>query len=260
MSQDLFSMRNKVCVVTGGSRGIGGYIVKGFLEAGARRVYITARKAEACEAAAEELSQYGECVAIPGDISSLHEIERLAARLKAAENHVDVLVNNAGTGWVQPLAEYSESGWDKVMDLNTKSPFFLTRALVPLLTAAATAENTSSVINISSIAGQIPASDENYAYGASKAGLDSLTSSLALHLAREHVRVNAIAPGRFYSKLTEYVSRNPENLNAEFKLIPLGRWGGEPDISGVAVMLSSRAGAFITGAVIAVDGGHRLVI
>jgi NAD(P)-dependent dehydrogenase (short-subunit alcohol dehydrogenase family) len=259
MLKELFSMRDKVCLVTGGSSGIGSYITRGFLEAGARRVYITSRKADACEAAAKELSQYGECVALPGDMASLEEIERVAAQLAEREDHLDVLVNNAGTAWAAPLAEYPEAGWDKVMDLNAKTPFFLTKALVGLLTKAATPGSTSSVVNISSIAGSMPAGDENYAYGASKAALDQLTTSLALRLARKNVRVNTIAPGRFYSKMTSYVSKDPAAIQKEFDVIPLQRWGGEGDIAGVAVMLASPAGAFITGEVITVDGGFKLI-
>ena len=255
----LFSMEDKVCLVTGGSSGIGSYIARGFLEAGARRVYITSRKADACENASKALSQYGDCVSLPGDMASLDEIERVSAALAEREGHLDVLVNNAGTAWAAPLAEYPEHGWDKVMDLNVKTPFFLTKALVPLLTKKASPEVTSSVVNISSIAGSIPAGDENYAYGASKAALDQLTTSLALRLARKYVRVNTIAPGRFYSKMTEYVSKDAEAIEKEFDVIPLQRWGGEDDIAGVAVMLASRAGAFMTGEVIAVDGGHKLI-
>ena len=170
-----------------------------------------------------------------------------------------MLVNNAGTAWAAPLAEYPESGWDKVMDLNAKTPFFLTRALLDLLTARASAESTSSVINISSIAGSIPAADENYAYGASKAAIDHVTTSLALRLARKHVRVNAIAPGRFYSKMTRYVSDDADALQKEFDAIPLQRWGGDTDIAGLAILLSSKAGAFMTGEIITVDGGFKLI-
>lgn len=259
MLEALFSMRDKVCLVTGGSSGLGSYMTRGFLEAGARRVYITSRKAEQCEAAAKALCEYGDCVSLPGNMASLDEIERIAAELGEREDRLDVLVNNAGTAWAAPLAEYPEAGWDKVMELNTKTPFFLTKALVPLLERKASPEATSSVINITSIAGAIPAGDENYAYGASKAALDHVTTSLALRLARKNIRVNAIAPGRFYSKMTKYVSENPEALEAEFDAIPLRRWGGESDIAGVAVMLASAAGAFMTGEVITVDGGFKLV-
>ena len=152
MLNELFSMRDKVCLVTGGSSGLGSYISRGFLEAGAARVYITSRKAEACEAAAKALSEYGECISIPGDMASLEEINRVAAELAKREDRLDVLVNNAGTAWAAPLADYPEKGWDKVMELNAKTPFFLTKALLGLLEKGGSAESTSSVINISSIA------------------------------------------------------------------------------------------------------------
>ena len=140
MLDQLFSMKDKVCVVTGGSRGLGNYMAKGFLTAGAKRVYITARKAEACIAAAKELSEFGECIALPGNISSMDEIDALVKELNLREDSIDVLVNNAGIGWLQELEDFSEQGWDKVMDLNVKTPFFLTKALIPLLSANATAK------------------------------------------------------------------------------------------------------------------------
>ncbi len=259
MLEDLFSMRDKTCLVTGGSSGLGSYITRGFLDAGARRVYITSRKADACQAAAEALSEFGECIAIPGNMASLDEIERVAGELGKREDHLDVLVNNAGTAWAAPLADYPESGWDKVMELNAKTPFFLTKALAGMLSKRATPESTSSIINVTSVAGSIPAGDENYAYGASKAALDHVTTSLALRLARKNIRVNAIAPGRFYSKMTRYVSEDPKALQAEFDMIPLQRWGEDRDIAGIAVMLASQAGAFVTGEVITVDGGFKLI-
>lgn len=259
MFDTLFSMKDKVCVVTGGSRGLGAYITRGFLEAGAKRVYITARKADACEATAGELSKYGECIAAPGDISSLEGIQKLVEDVSARESRVDVLVNNAGTTWGGVLGEFPEKGWDKVMDLNVKSPFFLTQAFLPLLKDAATAEQMASVINIGSAAGLIGDSLMAYSYGPSKAAIHQLTRNLAKDLADENVRVNAIAPGRFFSAMTEYVSQDQAAYEAECEVIPLHRWGGETDIAGVAIMLASQAGAFITGQIIPVDGGSTLV-
>lgn len=256
MIETLFSMQGKVCVITGGSRGLGYYMAQGFLESGAARVYITARKAEACFKAAEELSQYGRCEALPGDISSLPEIEKLAATLAEKEDSVDVLVNNAGTGWGAPLGEFPEQGWDKVMDLNVKAPFFLTQAMLPLLKKGKSAEQAASVINIGSVAGIVAESLSGYSYGPSKAAIHQLTRNLAKDLADSHIRVNAIAPGRFFTKMTEYVGR--QQYEAECARIPLHRWGVAEDIAGVAVMLASRAGAFITGQIIPVDGGTTL--
>jgi len=259
MLETLFSMKDKVCVVTGGSRGLGSFIARGFLEAGAKRVYITARNAEACSAAADELSKYGECVALPGDISALEEIQKLVETLSARESQIDVLVNNAGASWGGALGEFPEKGWDKVMDLNVKSPFFLTQAFLPLLKSAATADKTASVINIGSVAGITGDSLMAYSYGPSKAAIHQLTRILAKDMADDNIRVNAIAPGRFFSKMTEYVSQDHAAYEAECAIIPLHRWGGETDIAGVAIMLASQAGAFITGQIIPVDGGSTLV-
>lgn len=257
--ESLFSMHGKICLVTGGSRGLGYQMAKGFLEAGAARVYITARTAEACEEAAQTLSELGECVALPCDISSVANIEKLVANLAGREDHVDVLVNNAGTGWGGKFGEYPEKGWDKVMNLNVKSPFFLTQAMTPLLKKNATADNTACVINIGSIAGIIGDGFMNYSYGPSKAAVHQMTRNLAKDLAEDHIRVNAIAPGRFFSKLTEYASQNKAQYEAEIAAIPLHRWGGDTDIAGIAIMLASKAGAFITGEIIRVDGGATLV-
>lgn len=257
MLDQLFSMKGKVCLVTGGSRGLGYYMAKGFLGAGAERVYITARKAEACQAAAKELCEFGDCIALPGDISSMDEINALVEGLSAREKSIDVLVNNAGTGWVETLEKFPEAGWDKVMDLNVKTPFFLTKAMLPLLRAKANAEQTASVINIGSIAG-ISGETDAFSYAPSKAALHQVTRNLAVTLSDQHIRVNAIAPGRFFTKMTEYAQNTPV-YDAEIKVIPLHRWGTETDISGVAIMLASQAGAFITGQIIPVDGGTTLM-
>lgn len=256
MLNELFSMQNKVCVVTGGSRGLGFYMAKAFLEAGAKRVYITARKADACNAAAQELAEFGECVSLPGDISSMDEVLALASTLKEREGSIDVLVNNAGRGWLESFENFPEMGWDKVMDLNVKSPFFLTRELTPLLANGASAENTASVINIGSVAG-ICGETDTLSYAPSKSAIHQVTRNLSAVLAAQHIRVNAIAPGRFFTAMTEYVDK--EQYELECASIPLHRWGEEKDIAGLAVMLASRAGGFITGQIIPVDGGTTVV-
>jgi len=258
MLETLFSMQGKVCLVTGGSRGLGHHMAQGFLEAGAARVYISARKPEACQAAAQELRQYGECVPLPGDVATLDGIRQLAHTLGEREGQLDVLVNNAGTAWGAPFSEFPENGWDKVMDLNAKSPFFLTQALTPLLKRHASAQNTSAVINIGSIAGLVGRGLDSFSYAASKAALHQLTRILATELAEDHIRVNAIAPGRFHSKMTEYVSKDQPAYEREIATIPLHRWGSATDIAGVALMLATQAGAFITGQIIVVDGGTSL--
>lgn len=259
MLDKLFSMQDKVCVVTGGSRGLGAFIAQGFLQAGAKRVYITARKAEACMTAAQELSQFGECIALPGNVATSAGLMQLVEELQKRENHIDVLVNNAGTAWGAPFGQFPEKGWDKVMDLNVKSPFFLTQALLPLLAKNANEASTSSVINIGSIAGIVGNGLDNFSYAVSKTAIHQATRVLANELAAAHIRVNAIAPGRFYSKMTEFLSEDKAAFEEELQTIPMRRWGNAQDIAGVAIMLASRAGGFITGQIIPVDGGTTLV-
>lgn len=258
MINDLFSMSGKVCLITGGSRGLGYAMAEAFFAAGAQRIYITARKAEACEQAAAELSAHGECIALPGDISDMAQLQNLVSSLEERESSLDVLVNNAGVGWLAPLDEFPEKGWDKVMDLNVKTPFFLTRALKPLLARNATHENTASIINIGSIAG-VMARTDTFSYAPAKAAIHQVTRNMAVELADANIRVNAIAPGRFHTKMTEYVSEHKEAYDAEIRMIPLHRWGSDSDIQGIAVMLASQAGAFMTGQILVVDGGTSLV-
>lgn len=262
MHGTLFSMQDKICVITGGSRGLGKAIAQGFLNAGARRVYITARKAEECAQAAEELSgltEHGECVAYAHDMSKGEEIASFAAAVAEREDHLDVLVNNAGTSWLAAVEEFPEMGWDKVMDLNVKTPFFLTQQLLPLLKANASSDNSSSVINIGSVAGIMGSADSGISYGTSKAAIHQLTRNLAHQLADSNIRVNAIAPGRFHSKMTSYVEQDKEQYQREIEMIPLHRWGGDEDIMGPALLLASSAGAYMTGEVVTVDGGSLLV-
>jgi len=249
--QNLFSLEGRVALVTGGSRGIGAMIAKGFLIYGAKRVYITARKAAACDAAAEELSQYGECVSLPGDISTMEGIEGLAKRIAEREEKLDILVNNAGAAWGAAFDEFPEAGWDKTVDLNMKTPFFLTQALIGPLRAAA-ADRVAKVINICSIDGQSVTKDETYPYGASKAGLLHMTKRMALRLAADNIAVSAIAPGAFASDMNK-VAR--DHADAVSKAIPAGRIGSEEDMAGAAIYLASRAGDYVMGGAVTVDGG-----
>jgi len=249
--QNLFSLEGRVAVVTGGSRGIGAMIAKGFLLYGAKRVYITARKAAACDAAAEELSQYGECVSLPGDISTMEGVQGLASRLLEREPKLDILVNNAGAAWGAAFDEFPESGWDKVVDLNMKTPFFLTQALIAPLRAAAK-DHVAKVINICSIDGQSVAREETYPYGASKAGLLHLTKRMALRLAPENIAVSAIAPGAFASDMNKVARDHAEAVS---KAIPAGRIGTDEDMAGTAIFLASRAGDYVMGSAVTVDGG-----
>jgi NAD(P)-dependent dehydrogenase (short-subunit alcohol dehydrogenase family) len=249
--QDLFSLEGRVAVVTGGSRGIGAMIAKGFLVYGAKRVYITARKAAACDAAAEELSEFGECVSLPGDISTMEGIEGLAKRIIEREDKLDILVNNAGAAWGADFDTFPESGWDKTVDLNMKTPFFLTQALIAPLRAAAK-DRVSKVINICSIDGQSVTKDETYPYGASKAGLIHMTKRMALRLAPENIAVSGIAPGAFASDMNK-VAR--DHADAVSKAIPAGRIGADEDMAGAAIYLASRAGDYVVGSTVTVDGG-----
>lgn len=249
---DLFSLENKVALVTGGSRGIGLMIARGFVQAGAR-VYISSRKASVCEEVAAELSKIGTCIALPADLSSDAEARRLAAELAAREPKLHILVNNAGANWGAPMADYPDEAWEKVFALNVKGVFALTRAALPQLEAAATDEDPARVINIGSIDGlQVPLL-ETYAYSSSKAAVHQLTRVLAKQLAKSRITVNAVAPGPFESKM---MAATLESFgDAIAKDCPMGRIGRPDDMAGVAIYLASRAGAYVTGAIIPVDGG-----
>ena len=250
----LFSVRGKVAVVTGGSRGIGEMIARGYIENGAK-VYITARKAEACNALAQELSKHGECISIPADLSKMSEIERFAGEIEKREKKIDILVNNAGATWGETFDKFPEEGWDKVIDLNLKSIFFLTQRLVKRLEAAATAEDFARVINIGSIDGMHVSGIETYSYAASKAGVIHMTKMMAKFLAPRKIAVNAIAPGFFPSKMTAAIP-----VDAVANATPFKRAGRPEDMAGVALYLSSKASGFVCGAVIPVDGGYATTV
>ena len=249
---DLFDLSGKTAVVTGGTRGIGLMIARGLLQAGAR-VYISARKPEGCAAAEQELSAYGPVHAIPANVATEEECLRLAAEVGQREQSLHVLVNNAGATWGAPLEEFPAAAWDKVTDLNLKAPFYLTRAFLPLLEAAGTHDDPARVINIGSIDGLRVPQLPTYAYSATKAGLHHMTRVLARELGPRHVTVNAIAPGPFESKMMAATLEAFGEAIAE--AAPLRRIGRPDDMAGVAIYLSSRAGAYVTGAVIPVDGG-----
>ena len=254
MFKDLFSLGGRIALVTGGSRGIGKMIAAGFLAQGAAKVYITARKAGPCEATAKELTaEYGgECVALPIDISTIAGCEQLAGEFVKREQRLDILVNNAGAAWGADFDEFPESGWDKVMNLNVKSVFFLTKALAKPLRAAASAARPAKVINIASIDGIFVNPMETYSYAASKAAVIHLTRRMATKLVKEHINVTAIAPGAFASDMNKAARDHGDHL-ATF--IPAGRIGTDEDMAGLAIFLAARAGDYVVGNTIAVDGG-----
>lgn len=247
--KNLFSVAGKVAIVTGGSRGIGAMMARGFVENGAR-VYITARKAEECEATAKALSELGECVALPGDMSTLQGISDFVSAFTALEPQLNILVNNAGATWGAELDTFPESGWDKVMNLNLKSPFFLIQQLLTPLRKAASVDDPARIINISSVNGLTNPGAENYSYSASKAGLIHLTRHLSSRLAADQINVNSIAPGFFRTKMMAHA-----DIDELSKIIPKGRAGQPEDAAGAALFLSSRASAWITGVTLPVDGG-----
>jgi NAD(P)-dependent dehydrogenase (short-subunit alcohol dehydrogenase family) len=252
MASELFSLQGKTALVTGGSRGIGAMIARGLLDAGAR-VVISSRKEHELTDTRVELSKYGEVHAIRADVSTMEGVEDLARQVADIFPSLNILVNNAGATWGMPLDDFNEHAWDKVMDTNVKGVFFLTQKLLPNLRSAASFEDPARVINIGSIDGLHVNPMDTFSYAASKAGVHHLTRALARKLGSEHITVNAIAPGPFESKMmAATLAAFGDNIA---KSAPLGRIGRPDDMAGVAVFLSSRAGSYVTGAVIPVDGG-----
>ena len=249
---DLFSLKGRIALVTGGSRGIGRMIAAGFIAQGAR-VYISSRNADACEKTAAELSKAGgSCIALPVDVSTVAGAQALAKNYLALESGLDILVNNAGAAWLEKFDKFPEKGWDKVVDLNLKAPFFVTQALHGALKAAATKAKPSKVINIASIDGWSVNPQETYSYAASKAGLIHLTRRMALRLAEDHIVVSAIAPGAFSSDMNILARDHAEEVA---RRIPAQRIGTDEDMAGAAIYLASRAGDYVVGATLVVDGG-----
>jgi NAD(P)-dependent dehydrogenase (short-subunit alcohol dehydrogenase family) len=252
MTSNLFSLEGRTALVTGGSRGIGKMIAAGFIAHGAR-VYISSRKPGACDETAAELSKDGGvCISLPQDVSTVDGCKALAAAYAKHESKLDILVNNAGAAWGAPFDEFPESGWDKVMNLNVKSPFFLTQALAGPLRAAASKEQPAKVINVASIDGIRPNPQETYSYHASKAGLIHLTRRMAGRLIQDNICVTAIAPGAFASEMNRVARDHADEVAQR---IPSRRIGVDADMQGVAIYLASRAGDYVVGVTIAVDGG-----
>ena len=245
----LFSLEGKIALVTGGSRGIGKMIAEGFIAQGAT-VYISSRNASVCEAVADELGS--KCISLPQDVSSVAGCKELAAAFAKLESKLDILVNNAGAAWGMPFEEFSEQGWDKVMDLNLKSPFFLIQALHQSLIAGASPSQPAKVINITSIDGQRLNPWDTYSYHASKSALIYLTKRLAARLINDHINVTSIAPGAFPSKMNTAARDHEAEVAAS---IPSKRVGTAEDMAGTAIYLASRAGDYVVGDTITVDGG-----
>ncbi len=248
---DYFSLAGRTALITGGSRGIGEMIAEGFLRAGAK-VYVSARKASACEETAHRLSALGTCIPLPADVSGATGARAMAEQYLAHEPTLDILVNNAGAAWGESFDTFPESGWDKVMDLNVKTPFFLTQALHGALKDAASRERPAKVINIASIDGVSVNMQETYSYAASKAGLIHLTKRMALRLIGDNIVVNAIAPGAFASSMNKVARDHADEVS---KVIPAGRIGTPEDMAGSAIYLASRAGDYVVGGTLVVDGG-----
>jgi NAD(P)-dependent dehydrogenase (short-subunit alcohol dehydrogenase family) len=253
MFEDLFSLKGRTALVTGGSRGIGKMIAAGFVAYGAK-VYISSRKADQCEATAEELSKgNGRCIPLPQDISTVAGCHALTAALRRCEDKLDILVNNAGAAWGADFLEFPEHGWDKVMDLNVKSPFFLTQSLHGMLKAAASDQQPAKVINITSIDGIRLNPWETYSYHASKSALIYLTRRMAARLVQDRIVMTSIAPGPFASEMNKMARDHADEVAQR---TPLGRIGTDEDMAGTAIFLASRAGDYVIGDTIAVDGGH----
>jgi NAD(P)-dependent dehydrogenase (short-subunit alcohol dehydrogenase family) len=252
MTPDLFSLKGRTALITGGSRGIGRMIAAGFIAQGAK-VYISSRKADVCQKTAAELSKGGgTCIALPVDASTVAGAKELAKAFGERESKLDILVNNAGAAWLEKFDKFPEKGWDKVLDLNLKTPFFLTQALLGPLKAAASKARPAKVINIASIDGVSVNPQETYSYAASKAGLIHLTRRMALRLIEDNIVVSAIAPGAFASEMNTLARDHADAIAAR---IPAKRIGRDEDMAGAAIYLASRAGDYVVGETLVVDGG-----
>jgi NAD(P)-dependent dehydrogenase (short-subunit alcohol dehydrogenase family) len=250
---ELFSLQGRTALVTGGSRGIGRMIAAGFLRQGAT-VYISSRKGSACDDTARELSAFGPCHSLPADVSTVEGAQALARVFGERSDRLDIMVNNAGAAWGETFDSFPEKGWDKVVDLNMKTPFFLTQALHGALRRAGL-ERTAKVINVASIDGVSVNPWETYSYAASKAGLIHLTRRMSLRLVQDNIVVSGIAPGAFASEMNKEARDHGDEVA---RRIPAGRIGTEDDMAGVAIYLASRAGDYVVGQTIVVDGGVTL--
>jgi NAD(P)-dependent dehydrogenase (short-subunit alcohol dehydrogenase family) len=250
----LFNITGKVALVTGGAQGMGRMIADALVRAGCK-VYITSRQAEVCVGAAAEMNAFGDCIALPADLSSPEGVVDLAARFAALEPRLDVLINNAGKSWGAPIETFPDKAWPSVMAVNVQTPFTMVRELLPQLSAAGSHDDPARVINIGSVAGAVVEPIEAYSYAASKAAIHHLSRVLAADLAARNITVNVIVPGYFPTQMTSHIRDDNSQLDALQHRIPLGRLGAADDIGGLCIFLASRAGAYVTGAEIPLDGG-----
>ncbi len=250
----LFDIRDKVALVTGGASGIGAHMTEVLVRAGAR-VYIASRKQEALDEMATAMAKLGTCRVLQADLSNEEGVLALARKMAQQEDHLGILVNNAGRAGAAPLGKFPWRSWTSVLDINLTAVFALTQALLPMIRAAASKNDPARIVNIGSMAGIRPLGSSAYSYGASKAAVHHLTRILANELASDHITVNALAPGPFASRMTSYITDDEDSYKQMAQAVPLGRFGSGEDIAGTLLWLTSRAGAYVTGAVIPLDGG-----
>jgi len=258
--EDLFSVRGKTALVTGAATGIGRMAATALAMAGAR-VFIASRKAADCERVAAEINKLGgpgDAEGFGGDVSSEAGVDALAAEVAARTKTLDILINNAGVSWGEPLETFPYAAWAKVMNVNVTGLFHLTRQLLPLLDAAATDDDPARVINLGSVMGTQPLADDAYSYTASKAAVHHLTRTLASEFAKRRITVNAFAPGPFQSRMTAFATASQEGADKVGKRVPLGRIGAPSDIAAATLFLCGRGGSYVTGAILPLDGGQSV--